>query len=464
MLLKKISVLLVTAVFMLAVSLTGCSASKSTGGDTKTDGASGNASSISGTVRVAYAGAQLEDGIDPLSGKKIRGFKTFFKEDFSKKYPKIKVEITTVPWADFITKLQTMLLSKSVDVLGAGGAEKQLYDQGLLMGIDDLLAKDKNFKPDELFLDATWSNSVFNKTLSGIRYGLPGALGQRMTVYDKKLFDDWGVEYLSAHPTPGEILEKAKKMTGKNPKTGEQNYGLFFDGNNLANSLFTVLQYYYNAPGYEGVLTDDFKNIKWNLNSPEMKKIFEWYVEASKYCNPGFVSTQGNENYGKEKNANAINLDVNGSVMIADYKMSKKKDMIERFIPVLNLGPKGESWIACDNIVIAKTAKNIDASWEVAKYLASYDFAKYMYEDFGGAPPIKNAAFIDPNDVYMKMAFEIAKVGHYNIHDSVPEFHESEILPLVSGFISKAAQGKAPDIQKMLDDLHAKAVKWSATK
>lgn len=464
MLLRKIVALAVVAVFTVVVGLTGCNTSKSTGEDAIIDGAGGSASSISGTVRVAYAGVQLEDGIDPLSGKTIRGFNTFFKEDFAKKYPNIKVELTSVPWADFITKLQTMLLSKSVDVLGSGGAEKQLYDQGLLMEIDDLLAKDKDFKPGELYLDATWNNSVFNKTLAGKRYGLPGALGQRMTIYDKKLFDDWGVEYLSEQPTPAEILEKAKKMTGKNPKTGEQNYGLYFDGNNLANSLFTALQYYYNAPGYEGDLTDDFKSIKWKLNSPEMKKIFEWYVEASKYCNPGFVSTQGNENFGKEKNVNAINLDINGSGIIADYKMSKKKDMIERFVPVLNLGPKGEGWIACDNIVIAKSANNIAASWEVAKYLASYDFAKYIYEDFGGAPPIKNADFIDPNDVYMKMAFDIAKVGHYNIHDSVPEFHESEILPLVSGFISKAAQNNAPDIQKMLDDLQVKAIKWSATK
>jgi hypothetical protein len=30
------------------------------------------------------------------------------------------------------------------------------------------------------------------------------------------------VEYLSENPTPEEIMEKAAKMTGTNPKTGKQ--------------------------------------------------------------------------------------------------------------------------------------------------------------------------------------------------------------------------------------------------
>lgn len=38
----------------------------------------------------------------------------------------------------------------------------------------------------------------------------------------------------------------------------------------------------------------------------------------------------------------------------------------------------------------------------------------------------------------------------------------SDIAPAINGFISQAASGNAPDIQKFLDDLQARAEKWSA--
>ncbi len=58
------------------------------------------------------------------------------------------------------------------------------------------------------------NNSYSTKSPDGSKqFGIPVALGRRMTIYDKKLFEDWGVEPLSAKADPAEILEKAKKMT-----------------------------------------------------------------------------------------------------------------------------------------------------------------------------------------------------------------------------------------------------------
>ena len=41
-------------------------------------------------------------------------------------------------------------------------------------------------------------------------YALPFLGDTRYICYDKTIFDQWGVEYLSEHPTVEEILEKAK--------------------------------------------------------------------------------------------------------------------------------------------------------------------------------------------------------------------------------------------------------------
>ena len=36
------------------------------------------------------------------------------------------------------------------------------------------------------------------------------------------------------------------------------------------------------------------------------------------------------------------------------------------------MGPKGEGWVAVDPFIMAKNAKDVDASWEVLKFLTSY--------------------------------------------------------------------------------------------
>ncbi|WJH33472.1 extracellular solute-binding protein [Paenibacillus sp. CC-CFT747] len=471
---KKWFGMLLSSVLMISVT----AACSSSGGDssssaspktttsptsaaTQPASSSADPSKISGKVRVIVAGGQLEDGIDPLTNKKTTGLKTFFSTVFRQKYPNIQVEVNVTPWENADAKMRSLLTSKDIDVLASGGFERKYQNDGLIRGIDDLLAKDTGFKPDQLYIKGLWENSVFNKTLSGVRFGLPTTLGQRMVIYDKKLFDDWGVPYLSEKPTAEEILDKAKKMTGKNPKTGQQNYGLYYTGNNLAGSLFTALTYAHNAPGFDGSLAN-FKTINWQLNTPNMVKVMQFFKDSAKLVNPAIVNNKGAENFGTDKNENAIYLDSNGAKVIADYKSSGKKDMINRFVPVLNIGPNGEGWVANDGVVMAKDAQNLEASWEVMKFMGGYDYQKYNYENFGNAPTLQKADFVNPDDVYLKTAMKIAEYGHTNLHDSVGEFFSSELNPAVNGFVSASASGKDQDINAFLEQLQKKAKDWSA--
>ena len=138
-------------------------------------------------------------------------------------YPNIELEVIQIPWENAQAKQKALLLSRDVDVLYTGGAfASQFYQQGLLRNIDDLIENDRRFDPD-LYIRNVYENSFSTKSLDGQhQFGLPSVLGSYMIVYDKKLFDDWGVEYLSETPTPEEVLHKAKRMTGKNPVTGEK--------------------------------------------------------------------------------------------------------------------------------------------------------------------------------------------------------------------------------------------------
>lgn len=446
--------------FLMILSLVACSSEETS--NAKSEKKVEVVSEIKGTVRVALAGWQLEDGVDPITGAKNKGMKTFLEEEFYPRYPNIKVELYQIPWENAQAKQTAMLKSGDVDVLYTGGAfASQWYQQGLLRGLDDLIENDSSFNKD-IYLKGIWENSYSTKSFDKtVHFGIPAVLGRRVTIYDKKIFDDFGVEYLSEKPTPQEILEKAKQMTGKNPKTGKKTYGLWFDGKSLNASTFVALTHAFGATGGEGTL-DDLKNIKWNLNSPEMVKVFEWLKEAAQYAPPGFLNSQGAENFGLDGNNIAIQLDGNGASTMGEVEASGDKSLLDRYVSVLNLGPNGEGWVAVDPFVMAKEAKNVEASWEVLKFLTGYEAQKFNYENYKFTPTLANADFVSEDDQYMKTAMKIAEVSKSTLMDEANPFFGSEMVPAINGFISKAHNGKAPDIQTFLDQLQARAEKWSA--
>ncbi|MCR2823829.1 extracellular solute-binding protein [Lederbergia panacisoli] len=448
---------------LLVFTLAACSSSS--GGGSKNNNKKSDievVSDMEATVRVSLAGWQLEDGIDAITGIDNIGFETFLKEEFYPRYPNIKLEVYQVPWENAQAKQTAMLQSDDVDLIYSGGAfAAQWMEQGLLRSIDDLLTNDTGFNGD-MYLKGIWENSYSTVAYDGnTRFGLPAILGKRVTIYDKKMFEDWGVEPLSENPTPEEILDKAKQMTGKNPVTGEDNYGLWWSGNALNASTFVALTHAYGAVGAVGAL-DDLKNIEWKLNEPEMVKVLEWIKAAAKYPPVEFVNGQGAENFGIETNNIAIALDHSGGATMGEYRANKDQELLNRFVPVLNLGPKGQGWVAMDPFVMAKNAKNVEASWEVMKFLAGYETQKWNYENFQATPTLAEADFVLPEDKFVKKAMEVADVSPSVMMDEANPFFSSEIAPAINGFISQAANDQAPDIQKFLDDLQKRAVDWSA--
>jgi multiple sugar transport system substrate-binding protein len=450
-------------IFILILSLAACSSGTSTT-DNKSANVSDNANQdktkISGEVRVAIAGWQLDNGLDAVTGKESIGLNQFLKDTFNKKYPNIKLKITQIPWESAQAKQKAMLISKDVDVLYTGGAfASQFYQQGLLRDIDDLIKADSSFDP-KMYIQSIW-DGAYSLVKNGKHYGLPASTGRRMTVYDKQLFEQWGVERLSENPTPEEIFTKAVKMTGKNPVTGETNYGLWWSGNALNGSTIVALSYAFNAPGAQGSLQDP-ANIKWQLNTPEMVKVLEWLKPAAKLPPPAFVNGQGAEKFGLKDNKIAIALDYSGQNTISDYKATGNTTLLDRFEAVMNLGPKGSGWVSLDPMIMAKDAKNVEATWEVMKFFAGYERHKHWYNNFGNSSILSNQDYVDPKDKFAATAKKIASVSSPTLMDEANPFFSSEIVPAINGFISKAASGSAPDIQTFLDDLQKRAEKWSA--
>lgn len=443
---------------MVVFSLVACSDSNDVGVDESDIEV---VSDIEGKVRFSTAGWQLENGIDPITGVSTIGFEEFLEKEFYPRYPNIELEVYQEPWENAQAKQSAMLQSGDVDLIYTGGAfASQWMQQGLIMGINELIENDDDFDPS-IYLQGIWESSYSTVAFDGeTRFGLPAVLGKRVTIYDKQMFEEWGVEPLSDNPTPEEILEKAAQMTGENPVTGERNYGLWFNGNNLNASTFVALTHAYGAEGAVGSL-DDLKNIEWKINTPEMVKVMEWLKEAAQYNPIEFLNAQGAENFGLESNDIAIALDTTGGATMGEYAANENKDLLDRFESVLNLGPNGEGWVAMDPIIMAKDAQDVEAAWEVMKFLAGYERQKWDYENFKSTPTLVDPDFVDTEDKYVKTALEIADISPSVLMDEANPFFSSEMVPAINGFISNAANDKAPDIEKFLDDLQKRAERWS---
>jgi multiple sugar transport system substrate-binding protein len=340
----------------------------------------------SGVVKVLLIGKPDEDSIDQVTGKPVPGVQQL-KKMFEEKYPTIDMQIINIPWGSGATgygpKTETMIQAQEACVYHMPGA----FDygrRGYLQNLDDFIKNDPDFKNvwgDNLAQWRGWGPGNPDN-----QWGLPYSGGNRVIHYDAKLFEDWGVEPLSLHPTLQEIEEKAAKMTGKNPKTGEQNYGYWYQGKYI-NWQFQVIAHAFGATW--GKVNDDGTwTINWN--TPEYLKALEWLVKMSKYAPPGALAADAMpDGFLTDQNVVAIIPEGETGYYLQPFVSTPGLD--KRFRTVYNIqGPDGKGGLfIADPITMAASCPNKDAAWVVMKWLAgSVESQKYNFDSGGNLPVI----------------------------------------------------------------------------
>ncbi|MFD7441243.1 ABC transporter substrate-binding protein [Streptomyces sp. NPDC059909] len=126
------------------------------------------------------------------------------------KTSEVKAVLDTIPGADYQAKLQTIINSKQApDVFfnWGGGSIKPFVDAGLLMPLDDFIAKDPGLK--DKFLPSVFNTAV----VGGKPYGVPMRGTQPvMLFHNKKVLADAGV---TPPKTWDELLAAVKTLKGK---------------------------------------------------------------------------------------------------------------------------------------------------------------------------------------------------------------------------------------------------------
>lgn len=232
-------------------------------------------------------------------------------------------------------------------------------------------------------------------------YALPVLGDTRYICYDKTLFDQWGVQYLSEHPTIDEIVEKAQRMTGKNPVTGEDNYGVFWRGTDASDTVVNIAE----ALGGTWGSGNRFSELHYNFNSEAFVQAAEILKALIPYAPQGVMSNAGGEKFGTNENDVAINLRTMPGVLM-DIKELGNADRYEIAYLFVNPDTGTGGLFAGSPFAIGSTSQVKDLAWEFIKYSSGEFFQSYLWTECGEVPCI-NAAMefegIKGDEQYGKM-------------------------------------------------------------
>lgn len=331
-----------------------------------------------------------EDFTDPISGASLKGCHVL-EEEFERLHEDIDLQYIFMGWDDYQKKTQSMMIAGEADVYQAPGIGA-LAGQGLLEPLQPYI--DRDSYDLSVYLDGQvdgWKVAGPEDSEPQI-YGLPMIADTRFIIYDKQLFDEWGVEYLSAEPTVDEILEKAAKMTGTNPVSGEVNYGIFHKGTDAADIVMNLNEY------YGGTWGSGFRagEMTVNFDTDTMVKAMETLVEMNKYAPDGVMANQGGELFGSAQNNLAMHLRCHPAILnnINAQGLNERYGVSRLFV---NESTGKGGMFAGSPVVIAASSKVKDAAWEYVKFVGSDFFAQYFWENQRneGLPCIKSALNFD---------------------------------------------------------------------
>jgi multiple sugar transport system substrate-binding protein len=175
------------AVVTAAVAVAACGSSSSSGG---------SGSGSGGKVTLKLVVADYGTGPSNTSTKYWQGI----VDAFHQANPSINVKITTIPWTNFDSEVQTMVQNHNYPDITEGDYFSSYAQQGLLYPAGKVLSNPGNLLP------------VFAKqgTYNGTQYGMPFTTSSRTLFYNKKLFAKAGIS--GAPTTWADIQTDAAKI------------------------------------------------------------------------------------------------------------------------------------------------------------------------------------------------------------------------------------------------------------
>ncbi|MCR5776121.1 MAG: sugar ABC transporter substrate-binding protein [Lachnospiraceae bacterium] len=243
----------------------------------------------------------------------------------------VKVNIEVIDWDNYWTLLEAGASGGEMpDVFWMHSNTAQMYmENNILLDLTDYIAADANVTEDKYY-DGVWK--LYSS--GGKQYALPKDHDTIALLYNKAIFDKYGVEYPTDSWTWEDMYEAAKKITeGSNGEV----YGMAMDTSNNQDGWYNVV-YDYGAQ----VITDDHKGT--TIGSAEGKAGMEMVRKLLTEGAPqSVVAETGTDSLFMSGKAAMI---TQGSWMINTFfKAENSKDYAWAMLPYADINGNG----ACDD-------------------------------------------------------------------------------------------------------------------
>lgn len=292
---------------------------------------------------------------------------------FQQEHPNIKIELEVLDWANYYTKLNTVIASgEAPDVFEVGYENFVSYaSKDVLLNLNHVIASDSSFNANR-YKKLAYDAFSYN----GKQYGVVENFSNVVLYYNKKLFDKAGVAYPNASWTWKEELEAAKKLTDE--KNGV--YGTY--------APIQFWEFYKTiAQNGGGIFKADGTP---TINSKENVEALNWMLDKAKTHK---VSPALNDDTFSQPDADLNAFKAGKIAMLRGgiWNFGRFADAGFQWDIALEPGntQKAHHFFA-DGLVASSKTKHPEAAWTFIKYMTSSDFVVSKRLEKGWSIPAIN--------------------------------------------------------------------------
>jgi multiple sugar transport system substrate-binding protein len=412
--------------------------------------------------------------ITPAEVGPERDFYTGFARDFEKQNPNVKVEVSYEGWADYQTKLPTVLAGGAIpDVIHLHASIAQDYGlRGAVRDMFEYMKKDNVSKDD--FFPFLLDQMTDFKTKSKL-WAIPKDSAVYAVYYNKDLFDKAGVPYPKNDWSFNDLRETAKRLTvdkngtpatdGKFDAANAVQWGMAW-GNNATDSplpgsdLWQPFAWAQAGPWF----SDDMKQAY--FDDPAHVEFVQSVIDMR--CKDHSIPQAGDSmGQGDAWRNGLVAMSIGHHSQTFFYKQEKKTFNFDVVFPTT--GPKGQFNAAgCSGYTIPVKAQHPDEAWAFIKFLVSPANVTPMVKFKRWGAPIKESEqYLLPEDnipAHFKEVLYDPMLGQSKVqtkHILYPPYlgemrqiwktEYDETFNCGGGTIAEASKRAQPQIQALLD-------------
>ncbi len=282
----------------------------------------------------------------------------FHVKEFNASQDSIVVDCTPLPWNEHGKKILTAILSGNPpDVVNLVSPVAKWASRFALLPLDTLM-KENSFD-STIFFPALWKEMRWRKRI----YAIPLYSDSYAFFYNKKLFEEAGLDPNKPPETWNQVLEFSKKLTKRDNKGRIYQIGFIPNYGNLSTTMLMAWQLGAKFLTHDGTKVD--------MTNPAMVKALTWVTNFYKQYNINDVSSFM-AGFGYANQQGFISQKV--AMMVLDNTFP---DQIKLYNPKLQYGvsmipsfkghptasSSGSWWLA-----IPRGAKHVRAAWKFMQF------------------------------------------------------------------------------------------------